>query len=109
MRPVPKSRVRVQNKLVDEDHVNDHHVDGDNNDVNDDIQVSSQSREMSQSLVVTSQSGLPLHRSSSFHQVIMSVMMIMMVMMMVVVMMIMMVMMLTSQGGLPLHMFTSFH
>merc|ERR1719362_2659404 len=30
--------------------------------------VSSQSREMSQSLVVTSQGGLPLHRSSSFHQ-----------------------------------------
>jgi len=28
----------------------------------------SQSREMSQSLVVTSQGGLPLHRSSSFHQ-----------------------------------------
>ena len=34
------------------------------------LQVSqSQSREMSQSLVVTSQGGLPLHRSSSFHQV----------------------------------------
>ena len=32
--------------------------------------MSSQSREMSQSLVVTSQGGLPLHRSSSFHQVI---------------------------------------
>ena len=37
MRPVAKSRVRVQNKLVDEDHVNDHHVDGDNNDVNVDM------------------------------------------------------------------------
>ena len=36
----------------------------------DDMQVSGQSREMSQSLVVTSQGGLPLHRSSSFHQVI---------------------------------------
>ena len=93
MRPVPKSRVRVQNKHLNEDHhVNDHHVD--DNDVNDDIQVSSQSqsREMSQSLVVTSQSGLPLHRSSSFHQV-----------RMMVLMMMMMVIMMTSWEGLPLH------
>ena len=58
---------------------------------------------MSQSLVVTSQSGLPLHRSSSFHQVSMVIMMVMMLVM------VMMVMMLTSQGGLPLHMSSSFH
>ena len=70
------------------------------------VSSQSQSREMSQSLVVTSQSGLPLHRSSSFHQVSMVIMMVVVVMMLV---MVMMVMMLTSQGGLPLHMFTSFH
>ena len=61
----PTDRMRSQNQGYDDDLGND-----DDHGNGNEIQVSSQSREMSQSLVVTSQGGLPLHRSSSFHQVI---------------------------------------
>ena len=70
MRPVSKSRVQ---KTLSCSMNCFHFYDGNSKDGNVDGEIvvvsQSQSREMSQSLVKTSQGGLPLHRSSSFHKV----------------------------------------